>query len=369
MMKVAISAVRTKNIRLNRYELIESLKERGHTVFYIGQESEDSLHPDYDKYNVQFLSIPLNRTNTNPLKEIKSIIETKKTLQKNNIEALIVYGIRTFPTMVIAAKLSGISKILCVVNGSGRLFNLKGLKGFSVKFISYPMLWLSFMMSNSILFQNSDDLKMIKSKGLLWKKNYGIINGSGVNLDTYKSNYLQSESVFMMIGRLTGAKGINEYVQAAQRVKKIYPKTEFHIVGPMDNDDDSLNIDELNNAIADRIIQYTGKVDDVRPYIKQCRVFVLPSYHEGTPRTVLEAMAMGRAIITTNATGCRETVVEGINGFKVPIKDINSLTEKMIWMINHPDKVKEMGKESRKIAEAKYNVHNVNKIMLEKIDL
>ncbi|WP_449355162.1 glycosyltransferase family 4 protein [Virgibacillus natechei] len=368
-MKVAISAIRTKNISINRHELVTDLKNLGHDITYIGQESNDNIHPDYEKYNVPFLPIPLGRSNTNPFQELKSIKETKRVLKDNNINVLIAYGIRTFPTMVIAAKLAGVKKVLCIANGSGRLFNLRGLKGSIIKSFSYPMLCLSFLFSNKILFQNPDDLKMIKNKGLLLRKNFGIVNGSGVNLDKFKFASLEKKPVFTMISRLTGDKGVNEYIQAAKIVKSFYPEAEFHLIGPMDKTDLTLNINELYKSIDNGIITMRGKVRDVRPFLDQSRFFVLPSYQEGTPRTVLEAMSMGRPIITTDTTGCRETVDEGVNGFKVPVKNVKSLSDKMIWMIKNPKEVERMGKESRKICEEKFDVHKVNNKILNTIGL
>lgn len=369
-MNVAISAIRTKNIRINRHELVSSIQDLGHNVFYVGQESNDRIHPDYDKHNVKFLSIPLGRTNTNPFREVKSVIKTNRVLKKNNIDALIVYGIRTFPTMVLAAKLAGVKKVLCIVNGSGRLFQMTGIKGLLVKFISYPMLWLAFLLSNNILFQNSDDLKMVRKKGLLWKNNYGLINGSGVNLDEFHFEELESKPVFSMISRITGSKGVNEYLQAAYQVKRLYPNAIFYLIGPLDDNDCSINMNELKKAEKDKKIILKGQVEDVRPFLKKSRVFVLPSYYpEGIPRSILEAMAMGRPIITTESPGCRETVVHGENGFIVPVKDVNALVDKMIWIIENAEKVKEMGIQSRLMCKKKFDVNKINKKMIKTLGL
>ncbi|USK38704.1 glycosyltransferase family 4 protein [Cytobacillus firmus] len=369
-MKVAISAIRTKNIRINRHELVTSIQGLGHSVFYIGQESNDNIHPDYEKFNVKFLSIPLGRSNTNPFREIKSIIQTKRVLEENNIEALISYGIRTFPTMVIAARLAGVKNILCIVNGSGRLFQLKGLKGLFVKLISYPMLSLAFLLSKSILFQNPDDMRLVKRKGLLWKKNYGTINGSGVNLEEFQFHELEKKPVFSMISRLTGSKGVNEYVQAASFAKQIHPNANFNLIGPIDEDNSGINMKELKKAIDDGVISLSGKVEDVRPFLKQCRVFVLPSYYpEGVPRSILEAMAIGRPVITTNSPGCKETVVDGVNGFLVQPMDSTELAEKIVWMIENYEKVNIMGEESRKIVTEKFDVNKINQLMLQQLGL
>lgn len=367
-MNIAISAIRTKNIKLNRHELITSLQELGHDIIYIGQESNDQIHPDYDKYNVQFRVIPLGRSNTNPIEELKSIKETKKVFKENNIEALIAYGIRTFPTVVIAAKLAGVKNVLCIVNGSGRLFQLKGIKGMVIKCMSYPMLWLSFLLSNSILFQNPDDMKLIKKKRLLWKKNYDVTKGSGVNLEEYSFSELEAKPTFSMMSRITGSKGVNEYIKAARLVKQKYPEANFHLIGPMDDDDLSINMEELKRSVNEGIIILKGKVEDVKPYIKQCRIFVLPSYYpEGVPRSILEAMAMGRPIITTNSPGCKETVIDGVNGFLVQKKDPMQLAEKMIWMVEHSREVDNMGEKSRELCEKDFNVEEINKIVINSL--
>lgn len=369
-MKIGISSIRTPDMRINRLELITKLQELGHSVVYIGRESEKDIHQDYGIYNVPFLTMPLGRSNTNPIKEVRAILEIKRILKENDIDVLIVYGIRTFPTMVIAAKLATVKKVLCIVNGSGRLFQLKGIKGLFVKCISYPMIFASFLSSNGVLFQNSDDLKLIRKKGLLWRRNYRTVNGSGVNLEEYPFEKIENKPVFLMISRLTGSKGVNEYVQAAAYVKLLYPDSSFHLVGPLDDDDSSINMNALRSNIENGTIYMEGEVDDVRPYIKKCRIFVLPSYYpEGIPRSILEAMSMGRPIITTDSTGCRETVEDGVNGFLVQPKNSTELREKMIWMIKNPQQTENMGQESRRIAEERFDIHSINKIMIDTLNI
>jgi len=366
-MKLAISAIRTKDIRINRHELVTSLQNLGYKVVYVGQESDNNIHSDYEKYNVEFLEIPIERNNTNPFKEIKLIIKARKVFKKNKVEVLIAYGIRTFPALVIAAKLAGVKKILCIVNGSGKLFQLSGIKGAIVKLLSYPMLWLSLLLTNNVLFQNIDDLNMIKSKGLLQKQNYGLINGSGVNLNEYGYSELEKRPIVSMISRLTASKGVNEYIKAASIVKKKIPNAVFNLIGPIEKNS-NINEQLFEHAIKNKIVNLIDKVEDVRPYIKACRIFVLPSYYpEGVPRSILEAMAMGRPIITTNLPGCKETVVNGRNGFLIPPRDTESLSKKIIYMLERDSLVNKMGIESRKICEDKFNVHKINQIIISKI--
>lgn len=367
-LNVGIISTRTKNSKIGRVELVEALQEKGHRVVFMGRDTADEVHPDYLRHNIFFHPIKISRSNTNPFKEISAIINIRKAIKANNIEALFIYGIRTIPSVVIAAKICSVKRVICVVNGSGRLFQLKGIRGFLVKSISYPMLFLSFTLANTIFFQNPDDMNLIKRKKLLIKKNYETINGSGVNLNEYKLEKLNKKPSFSMISRLTGSKGVNEYVQAARLVKQDYPEAIFHLIGPMDNNDSSINMFELQMAVENGDISLIDKVEDVRPYIKECRFFVLPSYYpEGIPRSILEAMAMGRPIITTDSPGCRETVQEGVNGFLVAPYDYKTLKEKMVWMIENPLSVEKMGESSRNIASKKFDVHKINKVMLKKL--
>jgi glycosyltransferase involved in cell wall biosynthesis len=172
-----------------------------------------------------------------------------------------------------------------------------------------------------------------------------------------------------LIARLLGDKGVREYAQAAALVKQRFPDVTFRLVGWIDDNPDAISQAELDAWIAAGSIEFMGKLSDVRPAIADSCVYVLPSYREGTPRTVLEAMAMGRAVITTDAPGCRETVVDGRNGFLVPVQDVSGLSESMIKLIENPEQVAAMGARSRQMAEEKYDVHKVNKAMLKEMGL
>jgi len=196
-----------------------------------------------------------------------------------------------------------------------------------------------------------------------------IVNGSGINTSQYPVVDLPDKPAFLLIARLLGDKGVREYAKAAKLVKQKYPAVCFDLVGWIDENPDAIRKQELDEWIAAGIINFKGKLTDVRPAIAASSVYVLPSYREGTPRTVLEAMAMGRAIITTDAPGCRETVQEGVNGKLVEVKSIVELADAMIELIENPELIKQYGKNSRLIAEEKYDVHKVNSFMLKEMGL
>ena len=156
---------------------------------------------------------------------------------------------------------------------------------------------------------------------------------------------------------------------AAKLIKEKYPETIFNVVGYLDSNPSSISQQQLNSWIESGTINYWGRLSDVRPAIEAAHVFVLPSYREGTPRTTLESMAMGRAIITTDAPGCRQTVEEGKNGFLVPVKSVQNLASAMEKFITTPSLIEQMGQASRKIAETKYDVEIVNQFMFDQMNI
>ena len=174
---------------------------------------------------------------------------------------------------------------------------------------------------------------------------------------------------FLFIGRLLGDKGVREYAQAARLLKRSNPRVQCAMMGWIDSNPNAITQAELDGWVADGSIEFLGRLSDVRPAIEACSVYVLPSYREGTPRTVLEAMAMGRAVITTDAPGCRETVVDGDNGFLVPVRSADALADAMACFITEPTLAARMGQRGRQLAEDKYDVHKVNAVMLKEMGL
>jgi glycosyltransferase involved in cell wall biosynthesis len=161
-----------------------------------------------------------------------------------------------------------------------------------------------------------------------------------------------------------GEKGIREYAAAARIVKDRFPQSRFVLVGPLDPSPDGLSLDQVQAWHDSGTLVYQGATDDVRPFLRDCHVYCLPSYHEGMPRTVLEALAIGRPVLTTNVSGCKETVVPGQNGWLVPHANIDALVERMFWFLENQDQWQNMGQASRKLAEEKFDVKKINEDML-----
>jgi glycosyltransferase involved in cell wall biosynthesis len=170
------------------------------------------------------------------------------------------------------------------------------------------------------------------------------------------------------MGRLLGEKGFREYVSAAELVKKRFPEAIFRLVGSEDPSPDGIPLSEVQEWHNEGWIEYCGSTKDVRPFLNDCSVFVLPSYHEGMPRTVLEAMSVGRPILTTDVPGCRETVISGENGFLVAKANAEALAERMIWFVENQDMWQKMGNKSRQLAEERFDVRMVNNKLISILD-
>jgi glycosyltransferase involved in cell wall biosynthesis len=207
---------------------------------------------------------------------------------------------------------------------------------------------------------------MFINEGMVAAARVHLLDGIGLDLDHYESAPPVLKPVcFILIARLMREKGIYDYIDAARKVKSEHPEVRFLLVGGIDPTPGSVTEAELAEWVAEGLIEYPGQVSDIRLWIAQASVFVLPSYYrEGLPRSTQEAMAMGRPVITTDWVGCRETVVEGVNGFMVPIRDPVALSRAMLAFVEHPGKIYGMGRASRRMTEERFDVHKINERIL-----
>lgn len=368
-MKIAIMCNVLTSKSFDRSELISTLREHGYDV-YLGVINDGIINKYYLNIKAKLLFIDASRNNINPFIELKSILNIKKKLKKEHIETVIIYGIKNHISMVLGAKLAGVKNIMCVVNGRGNLFVFKGFKWNIVRLISYPMLKLVYSLADSICFQNNDDRIFFIEKGLVIDKNKTFTtNGSGVNLEKFSQTTLVNNNVFLFLSRITATKGIIEYIEAARIVKRKYPDAIFNVVGPIDTTVEKSNLNYIfEKAERDKVIIYHGETNNVHKWLSSSRFFIYPSYYpEGVPRSCLEALATGLPIVTFDSPGCKETVNNGINGFIIEKKDVKTLAEKMIWMIEHPEDVLNMATESRKLAENKFDIIKVNENILRNL--
>ena len=367
-MKFIVISPKNRTIYNFRGDLIKEIIERGYEVVVTGPD-----HTDIDKIEalgVRFKEIPMEKTGTSILSDLKYCENLFRFLEDEKPDVTLSYTVKPVIYGAIAARRAGINNINCLITGGGYTFVSKSINARILGLIVRNLYRVGLSNATHVIFQNKDDLREFCSKHLVSRKKCSYVNGSGVNMEHFKPVPMPVEPTFFMLSRLLKSKGVGEYLEAARTVKKQYPQAKFNILGKYEYAmQDAMDKDYVESFILDGTVERFEETEDVRPYYEKCSVYVLPSYREGTPRTVLEAMAMGRPIITTDTQGCRETVKDGVNGFLVPVNDSKAIAEKMIWFIEHSEAIHEMGKQSYQYVLKKFDVNKVNADMIRIMDL
>ncbi|MGD6831882.1 glycosyltransferase family 4 protein [Sutcliffiella halmapala] len=363
-MKVLVISPKNKTLFNFRGDLIKEIISKGHEVIAIGPNN-DYLE-DVLALGVKFIEIPFSKDNTSIFGDINYYKKLKKVIKEQKPDLIFSYTIKPVVYGSLAGRMAGIKKIYPMVTGLGRVYGSKSLKAKALRTITGLLYKQAFKGCEKVIFQNSDDLKQFVNLGYLSEDKAVRVDGSGVNMERFNVNKLPEKPVFLMIARIIKEKGIFEFAEAARKVKKEYPEARFVLVGGFDNSIGAIKPEEIEPFIADGSIEFPGETKDVVPYLEKSRIFVLPTYYrEGLPRTILEAMAMGRPIITTDWPGCRDAVSNGVNGFLVQPRNSIELAEKIIYMLENPENVKQMHENSLRLCKEKYDVNIVNKHMLE----
>jgi glycosyltransferase involved in cell wall biosynthesis len=348
--------------------MINEMQKKGHQIVVAAPEKIDDVKEEFKKINIRYKEIKfLNKTGTNPFKDLMALFYLVKLIKEIKPDKIFTYQAKTNIYGTLAARIALIKDIYVFMGGLGSV--IRNENPSLIQKILKLQYKISFKAAKKIFVQNNDDLNLLINDNLLNKNKVTMVNGSGVNLDHYEKKKIKNNKTFLLIARIIKDKGIMEYIKAAEIVKEIYPDTEVQLVGYFDSNPTAIKKETIYKFEKENIIDYLGPTDDVRPFLEDAFAFVLPSYHEGTPKSVLEAMAVGRPIITTDAPGCRETVIDGENGFLVPVKDYKILAEKMIWMLEHTREAKMMGEKSYQMCKEKFDVRKVNSKILKTMEL
>ena len=376
-MKIIILGTIAYSLYGFRADLIKSLVKQQHTVYAFTSEYTQEELKKIERLGAIPVTYRLSRGGLNPLSDIKITYHLSKVIE--NIAPDIVFSYFSKPVIfgTLAAKMAKVPQVVGMLEGLGYCFTdqPEGLskKVKVIKAIQVLLYKVVLPQIDTLIFLNADDPNDLLKKYNIRAKQVEVLGGIGLSLSHYEYQpvvNIQKPIKFLFIGRLLKEKGIHDFISAIKIVKKAYPETYFTILGEIDTSNlGALQRSELDELIASKIVNYPGQVDNVKDWIASHDVFVLPSYREGVPRSTQEAMAIGRAIITTDVPGCRETVVDSVNGFLVEKWNPQALAEKMIYFIEHPEQIEKMGIESYKMAQERFDADKVNKRLLNMLGL
>lgn len=347
-----------------RGALLRAIKQSDAQVTVLADASDFGYEQSLTEQGIGYISYPVQRNGMNPLKDLRTYFALRSIFKIKQPDTVLAYTIKPIIWGGLAMNVLPNAKFYALITGLGFAFQAEVNRGWLTRLVSF-LYQISLRRVEKVIFQNEDNLNEFVQRGIVPRHKCVRVFGSGVDLSHFDVKSIQDgEPVFLGIGRLLGEKGIREYVEAATIVKKQYPNVRFQWLGGVDPSPDGISLSEVHQWHTDGVIEYLGKTNDVRPFLSACHVFVLPSYHEGMPRSTLEALATGRPILTTDVSGCRDTVITGVNGFLIAKANAEALAERMIWFIENSDKWQSMGLASRQLAENRFDVHKVNTEML-----
>lgn len=371
-MKILIVASLAESLITFRGPLIASLRSHKFDVHVAAPAitSSKATHERLREIGAQAHDVTLRRAGISPTADLTTLADLWRLMRRIQPDIVLAYTIKPVIYGMIAAWLARVPRRFALITGLGYAFTSDEGRT-PIRLLAQQLYRFSLTRAQHVFFQNPDDQALFREQSILQAGTpSSVVNGSGVDLSLFSPAPLPTNSpVFLLIARLLGDKGVREYVDAARRIRKRFPQIRCLLAGWIDENPDAIADVELQAWRREGVVEFLGRLTDVRPAIASCTVYVLPSYREGTPRTVLEAMAMGRAIITTDAPGCRETVIESVNGFLVPVKSTEALEAAMQRFVTDPSLAARMGAQSRKLAAEKYDVQQVNAEIMQRMGL
>ncbi|WP_153558916.1 glycosyltransferase family 4 protein [Roseimaritima sediminicola] len=349
-----------------RGDLTREIMQRGYEATVLTAAPEANIEADIKALDVDFQAYHVERNAMSVRSDLRTLLELRRYFVDSRPDIALAYTVKPIIWGGIASRHVRHTRFFAMITGIGYAFQGGGLKRRLLSMLVTRLYRYALRRAEGVIFQNPENRDLFIRKKIVDPQKCHVVNGSGVNTKHFKEHsFVDEEPRFLLIARLLGEKGIREYIAAAEIVKQVYPRTQFDLVGPEDPSTDGIPFSEVESWHKSGVIKYRGPTSDPRPFLRECHIYVLPSYHEGVPRTVLEAMCTGRPILTTDVVGCRETVIDGQNGWLVPKADAQALAERMLWFIEHREQWQAMGEASRKLAEERFDVVKVNEQMLK----
>jgi glycosyltransferase involved in cell wall biosynthesis len=356
----------THHVLLFKAELIKSIKKNGYRVVVLA--SVDNYTEKLKEIVDEFHEIKLDSSGVNPIKDTYLIFQIYSICKRIKPTAILNFTIKPVIYGTLASRLLGGVPVINTITGLGTAFISSGFANKVAKFL-YKF---TFKYSYLVFFQNPDDQQFFKQLKIIIKDNTKLISGSGVDLVKFKpvENKKRGDIKILFIGRIIADKGIYELIESAKIIKKEYSNVTFILMGMLGvKNNTSISKNEVDNWINEGLIEFIPFKDDIRGFLGDSDVVVLPSYREGTPKTLIEAASMAKPLIATDVPGCREVVNHEINGFLCEVKNPVSLAAAIKRYIELDDSSKiEMGIKSRELAEEKFDIIKVNNCYINEIN-
>jgi glycosyltransferase involved in cell wall biosynthesis len=355
-----------------RAPLLAAMVRRGHRVTAMAADGDDRIRAALADLGVAFEEVAFDRAGMDPRRDGRTIAALTGRLRALRPDLILTYTVKPNIYGGLAAQLAGVPRRFAMVTGLGYAFSgQEALRRRLFAGFVRGLYRAGLRGSDGVFFQNPDDQADFDRFGIVPRGSRSLlVNGSGVDVDHFAPVPLPpGPPRFLFVGRMLVEKGFLDYVAAARQVRAAHPEVHFSALGWLDQNPTSVTRADLDAWIREGVIDHLGDVADVRPALAAHHVLILPSYREGTPRSVLEAMAMGRAAVVADAPGSRETVTDGDNGWVVPLRDPAALAAACARYLADPTLVASHGRRGRALAEARYDCRHVADAMLDAMTL
>ena len=367
-MKIIVVASLAYSLVNFRGRLLSSMIDHGYEVVACAPDRDPEIEARLKAMGVTYRAIPMARTGLNPVGDLLTLFGLVKCFWREQPDIVLAYTQKPIIYSGIACRMFARIRFYAMVSGLGHVYSENGSSILSyVRALVSALYRVALKTAKAVFVFNGDDRGEMIRHAILHEGTRVIqVPGSGVDLSHYAHRPIpHGPPIFLMVARLLQNKGLVEYVEAAKRVRIIRPDLQFHLLGPLDENPSAVSRETIEQWHSAGAINYLGETRDVRPYLAAASFFVLPSwYREGLPRTILEAMAVGRGVITTDMPGCREPIVEGVNGYIVEPRNIQALVDAMLRVIADPTTAARLGEAARKTVESRFSVEQVNAQLL-----
>lgn len=348
-----------------RLPMLIALVKAGFSVSAFAPNMEKGQATVLASHGIQGRGFALNPVGMSPFRDLRDVLSVARMLRTERPDIVFTNNLKPVVFVTMAAALAGVPRRYALMGGLGYAFtDVPGQRlspgRFATRAIASLLCSIAFRLCRRVIFHNADDVELLVARGICPRQRAAVVAGSGVDTERFSPGARPDHPTFVCVARLLADKGVREYLLAVAETKRAHPEARFLLVGGADANPSAISPAQVQQSVARGELEWPGKVSDVRHYLNQASVFVLPSYREGLPRSTLEAMACGLAVITTDAPGCRDTVEAGVNGVLVPVGDAPALAAAMSLFCRDRVRTASMGDQSRRMAVERFSADSVN---------